>query len=684
MPTEGLVIDSTAESSSNVPLDLMAAPFAVTAIRTPTPPLDSRWAQPADADGDRLVALRYLNREIVVTVEIVPTAASASSAQTALRSLADKLAKVNRQGGTLRRTLPTGDAITFDLLTADQIDPSWDPTWDIARALTLDVHFTAKPFWRGTEVAYRAHTETSLPVLVFTETAPTGDVPALGRLVLTDAQGVRQGSVVWGIQSEHYDSAATAALFYEAEACTPLGDAAVALIGGASGSGSNAITEGNLDVTWAGVLSTNTAGGSTLTHVGTFRFFARCYRPTTNNGAVSVALEWAAGDFLSWTTNTQVDFAVGDSEGVFTAVDLGLVSLPAALKGTQSWEGRIIAKSTVAGDDVSIDCFWLVPVEEGSGEITSLSPPSTPTSFLARDGFDQTSGSLAGKALSVGGTWSGAGDTDDFVLDTTGHTAQRTATSDTAPRFEIAGTTSATAVNLVVSASSSSLANSTYARTGVFARYADVSNYVYAAVLWSWRNITNDLFSITYFGTLYVGKVIAGVDTQVGSASLGQTAINAGVTVTMAFTANTDGSWTLAASLDGSVGSPMASGYDAALATGGALASGKYGLYDYNPGSTAQTRKFDNFQAWVPVADAAIYANRSLEVRNDGVIRQDSSGLVWTRPSSYEGDYLVVPVAGPEGRNVRAIAKASRQGADAGIDDLTGQLYVTPRGLIAP
>ena len=34
--------------------------------------------------------------------------------------------------------------------------------------------------------------------------------------------------------------------------------------------------------------------------------------------------------------------------------------------------------------------------------------------YIARDGFNQTAGALTGKTADVGGTWTGAGDTDDF------------------------------------------------------------------------------------------------------------------------------------------------------------------------------------------------------------------------------------------------------------------------------
>jgi hypothetical protein len=100
----------------------------------------------------------------------------------------------------------------------------------------------------------------------------------------------------------------------------------------------------------------------------------------------------------------------------------------------------------------------------------------------------------------------------------------------------------------------------------------------------------------------------------------------------------------------------------------------------------AYVRSYDNFIVWVPSADAAIFASQSLEVAHDGVTREDSTGVFSTPVSRYEGDYLTVPHAGPEGRIVRFAVKASRNapgtGPDIAIDDISAQLYLTPRYLV--
>ncbi|HYV17335.1 MAG TPA: hypothetical protein VE972_15080 [Conexibacter sp.] len=671
---EQWIVDPVDEDAGNTPLDLLAAPFAAAQFNTPTPGIDPRWTQPADADGDLLAGLRYVNREIKGSVEIVPAGGDAAAAQAALAQLADKVAKINREGGTLRRVMPSGDAITFDLLTADAIDPTWDATWESARAVSIDLGFTAKPFWRGVETAYGAHTETSLPALVFTETAPAGDVPALGRLVLTDAQSVSQGWATWGLQSAHYDAAATAALFYEAEACTPMGSAAVATVSGASGGGSNnVVTQASLSPTWTALLSTQgSGGGSHLTHVGDYRVLARVLRPSSNTGVVGIALEWGVGDFLSFTRNEATTYDVDVLEDAFTLVELGIVSLPEIANGSGRWEGRIVATSSVAGDQLSVDCLFLVPVE-ASGAVSCVLRSAAPTSLSARDEFNQTAGALSGKTLPVGGTWAGAGDTDDFVVDTASATAQRAVAGDlgNTGRWALAG--SSTFATVAVSVDATLMNANTLTSQAVIARYVDTTHHVQ--------------------GGFFVGNGWAFVYKRLGGGviPIGQRLdlpVRLGIPWTIQLAVDASGRFAMWVAPAGSpLGDPVITGIDADLATGGALASGKVGLYDEN-GFGASTRSYDNFAVWVPVLDSAIFANQSLAIESARVVREDSTGTFWMPVSKYEGDLLTVPPAGPEGRHVRVIAKASRSvpdgGADSGVDDLTGQLYVTPRGLIVP
>jgi hypothetical protein len=210
---------------------------------------------------------------------------------------------------------------------------------------------------------------------------------------------------------------------------------------------------------------------------------------------------------------------------------------------------------------------------------------------------------------------------------------------------------------------------------GVFARYVDANNHVRAALrLTSGAAVTHRCEII---------KRVAGVETILRQID---TTAGRGVYVTVTLIVTASGRWIATARTQGAQW--QASGNDSDLATGGPLASGRIGLYDFQPGSTSSERSYDAFQAWTPTLDAAVFANRQLDWRHDGVVRQDPAGQVTAPVAQYEGDYLLIPPAGDEARSVRYIVKTARDnpatGTDPAIDDVTAQLTVTPRGLVVP
>lgn len=303
------------------------------------------------------------------------------------------------------------------------------------------------------------------------------------------------------------------------------------------------------------------------------------------------------------------------------------------------------------------------------GEIRGVQTFENPTAFSARDEFNQSAGALTGKTAPVGGTWAGAGDATDFAVEATGHTAQRTAVSDAAStvgRFAVSGAAATT--NQAVEVAAKASAFPATGEMGVLARYVDTSNW-FAATL---DPGTSDIHV----------TVMVAASASTTSIPM-QRPMDVGTYRTVRLLVFANGTWFLF--VDGVL---ARSGSNSALATGGALASGKPGVYDAWQTSTASTRNYDNFLAFVPTADAAIFASQSLEIRHDRVIREDSAGAVWTPVTSVRGDYLRWPPGGLEGRPTRFIVKASRNdpdtGTDPGIDNISVRAYVRPSWLIVP
>lgn len=677
-----LELDPTSEDATNVSLVLTdyASGWRVLELEHPTSEWDSQWAFSAATEGERRVGTRPQNRTVTVRLLIERSTAALLDAQE--RALGKKVGKLAAEGGTLKMTLPSGVIIIFDIREARMVR-TYTVVQMFKNLAEYSLTFICDPYGRGPEVDLGDNVETTLPALIFTETGIKGDVPALGRLVIDDDSAVDQWWLTWGLQSRYYSSATTASLFYEAESRTALGSSAIAAgPSGASGAGSNVMRTTALSENPFAMMSTQASGGgSHLTHIGTFHVYARVQTPTSNTGTVSIALQWAVGDFSVPVTNAF--FGISPAwEGTWRLADLGLVTLKRVLTGTQRWEGRILAKSTETNDDIDIDYLLLVPADEGSGIARGVMRLETPSTLSARDEFDQAAGALSGKVAPVGGTWGGAGDGADFAVETVGHTATRNVISDAVNVGRLAplGTTNFTDVIVQADVKAWGLPGLTAAmRQCVLARYVDASNWLVAGLTTDHNN------SVAYL----VVKNVAGTPTVLAQGPSGLKGLNAGYVITVRLSVDASGRWFLwLANRDSDLGTPVISGVDPVLATGGALATGKPGLYDEYTHTAVFSRTYDRFWVAVPSRDAAMFASQSLQVRHDGVVHEDQAGAIWTPVASYEGDYLQVPPAGAEGRTTRVVIKGARNdpswGSDSAIDDISARLFVTPRYFVVP
>lgn len=535
--------------------------------------------------------------------------------------------------------------------------------------------------------------ETTLPALIFSVPAghPKGDVPALGRLTVNEAQAVDQAWMIWGCETNdlytHTDSTGSGALFYEAESRTVQGGAAIASASGvnASPAGSttnNIVRHTALTTEYTSLLSTQaTGGGSHLSHAGSFRVLLRArISAAVSTETVSVAFEWSYGDFRRFARNDAAIVTYADLSQ-WRLLDLGIVTIP-RLVGTQRWEGRVVAKSTSAGTDLDLDCIMLIPVDVASGEAAAVPSAPSPTGLIALDNFNQTAGALTGKTAETGGVWVGAGDTDDFSVSGSG-TVTRAATSDTA-NIGRYGTLDVNQSGVYVQAQTfwTVLSQAADYKHGIIARYADTNNWAMA-----------DIFYDSGVGWFFeVRKRVAGTITTIKSVGIGtvNTTVASSDAFPMSLQIDSGGRFTaiLTGSVLSGVGNFSLTGQDADLVTSGTLGTGDIGIYAENQTASANSFGFSSIQASAYLNDAAIFASQSLEVRHDQVIREDSAGAIWQPVSSYEGDFSRVPVTGREGRSVRFIVKASRNdpatGYDTSIDDISATLAYTPRYLSVP
>jgi hypothetical protein len=72
---------------------------------------------------------------------------------TGIRSdIEDKIAKLDRHGGTLRRTVPSGDRITYDVIQARIVQWQEDVLAELRSIIRGELEFVCKPYGRGDEV----------------------------------------------------------------------------------------------------------------------------------------------------------------------------------------------------------------------------------------------------------------------------------------------------------------------------------------------------------------------------------------------------------------------------------------------------------------------------------------------------------------------------------------------------
>lgn len=485
-----------------------------------------------------------------------------------------------------------------------------------------------------------------------------GDVPAEARLVVTDNASQDRWHVEWGAQTGSAAEVAKDLLLSQPD-LTNTGFSGTSTT--RSGSYSTNVYRGTL---------TNSAfitvcGTGAKTNIGTYRVRARVYAAGT--GSYSVRLAWRDGD--GPLTRNAINYALDDQ---WTDLDLGTINISEAPSGTQSWQGRIEAKSQTVGDTLDVDIIYLIPTSAGYG--LARRPIAVPalTSVTARSEFTTESGAITGDSLSVGGTWAGAGDADDFSA--SGGVCTRTAVSDTATgigsgRLVTASGTSAMTNTFASLDLKTSNAGASGAQ-GLLLRYVDSSNFLSVVATWGSSSFVT------------VRKTIAGTDTQLaGFLPVGLGTPAADTTYTLQVVVDAGGRVLVWIS-----GTFQGSTSDSTLATGGTLDDGKVGMVDWHPVATAATRTYDNFTVSPVEPDAVIFAGRTAEFRHNTAIRQNSAGTIYGSMPLYRGSRFFIPPSGDDGLQTRVVVKARRNDVEDAQDNVindstTVQVYYRPRYL---
>jgi hypothetical protein len=416
------------------------------------------------------------------------------------------------------------------------------------------------------------------------------------------------------------------------------------------------------------------------THKGLWKIRARVY---PSAATVLVRLAWRTGDgpFAKekWV-------AVPGSAAWFD-LDLGTINIKELPSG-HTCEFRVEAKSTSGSPTVDVDIVECIPADSYTKLRGSTSPETGSGAIVAMDDFStQTAGAVTGKTplLAPAGLYSGAGDADDFTVDTATQTIYRTAVSDSAlnnGRYLRVGS-GTLALTVLTADIYIPSAWSSLNRYGVFLRYTDTSNWlaaVYSAAA-SGAGTVN--------GYLHLIKRVAGTETVLASPSVG-VAISSWRSLYVA--ADASGNVVVTERLRGSSGSSHGAYIlaDSSLATAGALASGGYGFFDANTDSSATTRYYDNFQVSTLATSAtvvtpAMNANYGVTLKHNTSYTDNATGTNLAVTPIRQGNYPKIPPATRNGLKSRVVVRARRDDNDLGLadsgvsDTMTASLTVTPR-----
>jgi len=629
------------------------------------------------ARGSTPVDFRVPNRQIVLPLNL--RLVGGVSHDTMRSNLQKKVARIQQEGGWIRRTTTSGTLFADVVNASLSFGGSWMQSRVNNRVDTeAELRLECIPDWYGPEVTLPVRTSVDQSELIWTETGILGDWPGRVRIVVDESEGQAQQGLLWGVRSRHYSSSTTAQLRYAASSCTPLDTAAIA---------GETIAHSSLATNWTPLMSTDQSGGVALTHTGTYRVVARLSSATIIGSTpppLGFRLLWDVGDFSLPTENPPVSVP---QDGSFYIRDLGEVRLDRTPSGTHRWRGVVQARGPAGGEFGRIHRFWFVPVDEGAGKLRApLNVDPGLSTYTARDEFNQTAfnaGVLTGKSLPVGGVWQGDGDTDDVTVNAGVHIATRPAVSDPGVyggRFMTAGITNYTATVVQVDFFRGSYSGQN-GISGVLARYLSPTQFLVAGA----TGTAPDTSAFAAFAN--------GTATTLGAKKL---VFRDAQWYTVRLFVDTAGRYVVwLYPQGGTPGQPVLSGVDPVLATGGALQTGRVGFYDScptGPGSAgpgglgAPIRNYDNFAAWAPQTDAVLFPNQSAELRTEGMFREDPTGAAFGPVTDVTGDLPRIPPSGTEGRSCQVFIHTSRGDIDTqedgNADNLSARLIYRPSHIL--
>lgn len=640
-------------------------PFFVTqdGFELPVVAYDEEYAESIYMEGGRRTRSREQNPSGKLTLNVAAGLSSASL-RTALTQLQQTVQACRVYGGTLVFTPEGQAAVTYDLESISL--SNFDAKEMQFKRSTIELSLITKPYGRLATQSIVTNATDNSPIQSVSLASIPGSAPALVSATITDLATQARDHLEVALDA-NWDGSAALLIDSASMSVTGLAGSATTRTGAYA-------TNGVIRTTLA-ALPVGCCEIAGLTHRDRQLVKARVWAAGTGPVYARAAYRIGSGPWsrLSWKKVPNI--------GAFYEIELGRVK---ANQSAGTMTVRVEAYTATPGDTLDVDYLEIIPQYAYAKARSSLPTPIIPA-YTGRDEFLQTSGNLTGKSPSLGSAWTlvTGSDSDDFAVDSATATAKRSVNGDVdnyTGRWVTIGSGAVAPIGLAVDYKMSAPPAGSNIFAGVAARVVDINNWVRAGV-------TRSSISNTVYLNPFVEKRVAGTVTSLYT--VGQNPVDytkfgqfiANTWYSIALTIDANGVWAFWLTTQGSAYRLIATGRDADLATGGTLASGRFGItetfsYAFSSGGT---REFDNFSAWTPDAQRTVLASGAVILNDRSIARSDG-----TRPADFTGSYLKCPPAGRENRTHRLAVKMRRNDVDALPDDQIADnqrvdVSVTPR-----
>lgn len=367
------ILDPAAAIAGRTELNLNLDPIAIPA------PSDINWGESqinaflaqqlyGEAPSDFRIPNRIVEIPLVLGSKANGTEAEEEEARAKLQQ---KVGLFQRQGGVLLRQRANGEPLYADIVNASLTLPDvYGESGGIEPGVILKLE--CLPDFYGDEITLDTVEGTGNIAAVLqlsgAQAVIKGDYPGRTRIVLTEKSKHDQRSLLWGFRSTRYSSAATAALFYDAYKLEVANGSEVVNLSGAY-SGKGVELKEPVPELWYPFLTTDFEG-TPLTHVGSFRMFARC----SGLPSQSLRLAWSEGDATSTTYNAPASIPTRPT-APFEILDLGEIRIEQAPVGEGWWRGILQLNTGGTSSAFQVDRIWLQPLDDGAGKLRATAVP---------------------------------------------------------------------------------------------------------------------------------------------------------------------------------------------------------------------------------------------------------------------------------------------------------------------